>query len=81
MIWTDDRCAELDKLFQLLIEVIALNHGSNVVSRIQKCEQLAKELHMYDIGSGRASFHGFLMDLAIADRASNTTSSPHKEAK
>lgn len=66
--WTDDRCAELEQLRQLLRDVSAINNGSHCLERIARCIEIADALQQTDF-TGRRSFYGFVEDLAIADRS------------
>lgn len=69
MIWTDDRCAELDSLRELLWKVSGLNSGSGVVQKIIDCEQIARRLLETDYSAPKESFIGFLDKQAIRERA------------
>ncbi len=68
MLWTNDRCKELEALRSLLCEVSTINRGSGCIERIQKCIELADRLQQFDLDSGRESFWYFLHAQAIADR-------------
>ena len=68
IVWTDDRCVELDALSELLREVSAINHGSNCLERILRCIDLAEKLSRDAISENRDSLLTFLRGLAIAER-------------
>lgn len=72
IVWTEDRCAELDELVDLLREVAAINHGSNCLERIRRCIALAEKLSRDAISENRDSLLTFLRGLAIAERLSAT---------
>lgn len=77
MDWTDDRCDELRMLRELLSEARTLNHGSNIIGRIQRCEELAEKLGLTDMNIPKDSFINFLFILARKDRVnSSAPSSP-----
>ena len=67
-LWNEIRCAELDKLQDLLREVATINKGSNCLGRIARCIELAAFLIQPEIDSGRPSFKQFLQERAIEDR-------------
>ncbi len=58
--WTDDRCKDLEDLETLVREVRTINHGSSVIQRLIRCEELAEKLSRIDL-----EHLGFLRDLAI----------------
>lgn len=68
LVWTDDRCQELDDLGTLLREVASINSGSGWIDRIERCIALAEKLNRDDLLKSRDSLHSFLRGLAIADR-------------
>jgi len=67
-VWDSSRCAELEKLQDLLHEVAAINKGSNCLGRIERCIALAEHLTATDFDTGRASFKQFLRGVALEDR-------------
>lgn len=69
MIWTDDRCGELDSFRELLWKVSALNSGSGVIQKMIECEQIAKTLLETNYSAPRDSFLNFLEKQAIKERA------------
>jgi len=67
-IWDATRCAELEKLQDLLHEVGTINKGSNCLGRIERCITLAEQLATTDFDAGRPSFKEFLRSVALDDR-------------
>lgn len=61
--WTIERCGQLSKLGELVTTARMLNHSTNIVGNIERCEELATELSRFD-----GSFMRFLNDVAIEDR-------------
>jgi hypothetical protein len=70
MKWTNERAEELRELEHLLHEIQAINRGSHVIERLQRCIELADKLDKTDIGRRHQSFVAFLRDLCIEDRSS-----------
>lgn len=73
LVWTDDRCEELDNLGELLRSVASINSGSGCLERIARCIDLAGSLLYEDLNRGRESFYHFTRRLAIEDRTFNRT--------
>lgn len=73
LVWTDDRCEELESLGELLRSVANINSGSGCLQRIARCIDLAESLLHEDLDRGRESFYRFTRRLAIEDRTFNRT--------
>jgi hypothetical protein len=67
--WTASRCRELEQLHTLLVDAATMNHGSNVVQRIERCERIATRLNSSNLNTGRDSLFQFLVHLAGTERA------------
>jgi len=68
MKWTKRRRNEMEKLRELLVEASQMNHGSNIVERIIRCEKLANDLFSSKLNLGDPnSFYQFLVGLCIAE--------------
>lgn len=71
LLWTDERCKQLDQFERLIREVRSINSGSHCLERIARCIELADALDRWELELeyvGRSSFRTFLNTLAIADR-------------
>jgi hypothetical protein len=68
MIWTDDRCEELESLRNLLWKISSINSRSGFLQKLVECEELAKRLLEIDYGPEGLSFIEFLNAQAIKER-------------
>ncbi len=58
--WPPTRLEELRALEILLQEVKALNHGGDIISRIERCERLANLLTEVNVANPRLNFINYL---------------------
>jgi len=65
--WTESRHQELTKLIQLIRECASINSSNQIVSKLQKIEEIAKELDRGDMSRSRWRFTMFLEQLAMKD--------------
>ena len=63
--WPQIRLEELKSLEILLTEIKALNHGGDVIARIERCERLAALLTEVNIAEPRLNFVNFLKYQAV----------------
>lgn len=66
--WTGLRMTQFEDLEALLRDVVAINKGSHVIERLQRCIKRAEELTRSDLNTGEDSFMWFLRGLAAEDR-------------
>jgi hypothetical protein len=67
LVWTDDRCKELEKLRSLLYLVSGLENGSGFLGKVQEAIDLADKL-MFRDWNEKPGFYQFLHNLAIKNR-------------
>lgn len=67
LVWTDDRCEDLEKLRSLLYLVSGLESGSGFLEKVDKAIGIADCL-LYSDWNGRPGFHSFLHNLAVKNR-------------
>ena len=67
LVWTDDRCEDLEKLRSLLYLVSGLENGSGFLKKVDEAIGIADCL-IYSEWNGRPGFCQFLHDLAIKNR-------------
>ena len=69
-VWTDERCKQLDALWELVRTVRGIDDGNAWIEKIQRCIRLAGDVQDTQWGAKPfvPSFMAFLHDLAIADR-------------
>lgn len=67
--WTDERCAEAEKLERLIGLCRSFNQCHGCLARLAEIEQMASKLSSTDFTKdARSSFMSFLRELAIKDR-------------
>lgn len=67
LVWTDDRCEELEELRSLLHLVSGLENGSGFLEKVNKAIGIAEGL-LYRDWNSKPGFYSFLSDLAIKNR-------------